>query len=228
MDSQNTNNFNNGNNYVSSTPSSGNKMNDSLFAGGTKVTFNSQGVYSSGPRNKQNSSNFIKNTKVYKKVNTLENNKKSFLYAFVGAILGCLLVLFLFGLFGGFGKNVMLGSTGSTQISNIDESESLAEAVAQKCLPSVVGVKVYKSSKGTVQLSAQGSGVILSADGYIITNHHVIDGASQIKVTSGGQEFEADKIGEDSSSDIAVLKAKNVSDLHAFELADSDNAKAGQ
>lgn len=224
MEEQNLNNQNSSVNATQST-----KMNESLFSGGTKVTFNSQGVYSSGPRASQNQNgNFIKDSKVYKKVDAMESHKKSFLFSFIGAILGFLLVLILFGIFGGFGKNVMLGSTGSTQIFNSDESETLAEAVAEKCLPSVVGVKTYQNAKGTLALAAQGSGVILSSDGYIITNQHVIGSADQIKVTSGGQEYEADKIGEDSSSDIAVLKAKNVNNLTAFELADSDNAKAGQ
>ena len=202
-----------------------NEENKSAFSGGTKVSFNTNGTYSSGP--KQNATKSSPTSKVAEKVSKLEPNKKTFLFGFLGGLIACVLVLFIFGIFGGLGKNVTLGSSGNVTISNADESESLAEAVANKCLPSVVAVNVYKNTKGTMALSSLGSGVILTKDGYIITNQHVIDGAAQIKVTANGQEYEADKIGEDSSSDIAVLKLKNANDLTAIELADSDQIKVG-
>lgn len=202
-----------------------NEENKSAFSGGTKVSFNTNGTYSSGP--KQSTTNNSPVSKVADKVSKLEPNKKTFLFGFLGGLLACVLVLFVVGIFGGLGKNVTLGSSGNVTISNADESESLAEAVANKCLPSVVAVNVYKNTKGSLALSSLGSGVILTQDGYIITNQHVIDGAAQIKVTANGQEYEADKIGEDSSSDIAVLKLKNANDLTAIELADSDQIKVG-
>lgn len=198
--------------------------NKSAFSGGTKVNFDSTGTYSSGPRQTQNAKPPYKGAKQTK---NLDGNKKSFLYGFLGALVACILCFLIFGFVNGFGKNVTLGSSGNVTIDNADESESLAEAVANKCLPSVVAINVYTNSRGTLALASLGSGVILSSDGYVITNHHVIDGAAQIKVTANGQEYEADKIGEDSSSDIAVLKLRNASDLTAMELADSDQIKVG-
>lgn len=199
--------------------------NKSAFAGGTKVTFNTGGTYSSGPQNPQKKKNFVKRAE--EKITKGDPNKKMFLYGFLGALVACILVLILFSAFNAFGKRVTLGATDSITIENADESESLAEAVANKCLPSVIAVNVYTNTRGTESLSSLGSGVILSSDGYAITNQHVIEGASKIKVTANGQEYEADKVGEDSSSDIAVLKLKNASDLRAFELADSDQVKVG-
>lgn len=196
--------------------------NKSAFAGGTKVTFNTGGTYSSGPKKKENVIH-----KTTEKFTKGDPNKKMFLYGFLGALVACILVLVIFSAFNAFGKKVTLGATDSVTIESADESENLAEAVANKCLPSVVAINVYTNSRGTETLSSLGSGVILTADGYVITNQHVIEGASKMKVTANGQEYEADKIGEDSSTDIAVIKLKNASDLRAIELADSDQVKVG-
>ena len=195
--------------------------NKSAFAGGTKVTFNTGGTYSSGPKKKPN---IVE--KATQKVTKGDPNKKMFLYGFLGALLACIIVLLIFSL-ANCGKKVTLGATDSVTIENADESENLAEAVANKCLPSVVAINVYTTTRGTESLTSLGSGVILSADGYVITNQHVIEGATKIKVTANGQEYEADKVGEDSSSDIAVIKLKNANDLQAIELADSDQVKVG-
>lgn len=73
-----------------------------------------------------------------------------------------------------------------------------------------------------------GSGVIISNDGYIVTNNHVIDGADKIEVTLYDQrEYEAELIGTDPSTDIALLKIKE-SNLPALPLANSDEARVGQ
>ena len=196
--------------------------NKSAFSGGTKVTFNTGGTYSSGPQKPvAQKKGFVE------KVTKGDANKKTFLYGFLGALLACILVLVCFGVFNAFSKRVTLGSTASVTIDSADESENLAEAVANKCLPSVVAINVYTNTKGTESLTSLGSGVILSADGYVITNQHVIESASKIKVTANGQEYVADKVGEDSSSDIAVLRLQNANDLIAIELADSDQVKVG-
>lgn len=72
-----------------------------------------------------------------------------------------------------------------------------------------------------------GSGVILSEDGYIVTNHHVIDGANTIKVRlSNGQAYTAVLTGTDEKTDLAVLKI-NVSGLPAAKLADSSTVRVG-
>jgi Do/DeqQ family serine protease len=72
-----------------------------------------------------------------------------------------------------------------------------------------------------------GSGVIVTQDGYILTNHHVIDGADQIKVDlTDGRSFDAKVIGSDSPSDLAVLKIE-ANNLTMLTLGDSDRTRVG-
>jgi Do/DeqQ family serine protease len=75
--------------------------------------------------------------------------------------------------------------------------------------------------------AALGSGVIVQPDGVILTNHHVIDGAQQIKVElSNHRIFDAKVLGSDPPSDLAVLKIES-KDLAALSLADSDRVRVG-
>jgi len=72
-----------------------------------------------------------------------------------------------------------------------------------------------------------GSGVIVTPDGYILTNHHVVDGAEDIKVDlSDRRTFDAKVVGTDPPSDLAVLKI-NASNLPVLTLGDSDRARVG-
>lgn len=72
-----------------------------------------------------------------------------------------------------------------------------------------------------------GSGVIITKDGYILTNNHVVDGASEVKVTmTDGREFTAKVVGRDPKSDIAVVKV-SATDLPVVPLADSDKVEVG-
>lgn len=74
---------------------------------------------------------------------------------------------------------------------------------------------------------ALGSGVIVSADGYILTNHHVVDGAEDIKVDmNDDRTLEAKLIGSDQPSDLALLKV-NASGLPVLQLGDSDRVRVG-
>lgn len=74
---------------------------------------------------------------------------------------------------------------------------------------------------------ALGTGFILSAEGYIVTNNHVIDGADEIVVkTSDGKEFKAELIGNDAKLDVALLKIR-AKGLQAVTLADSDKLRVG-
>jgi len=74
-----------------------------------------------------------------------------------------------------------------------------------------------------------GSGFIYAADGYILTNHHVIADADEIIVRlADRREFEAELIGSDEASDIAVLKIKAKDDLPYLELGESESLRAGQ
>ena len=76
---------------------------------------------------------------------------------------------------------------------------------------------------------SQGSGFIMSPDGYIITNHHVVDGAGELIVTlSDRSELTAELIGSDERSDIAVLKIDAAYELQTVNLGDSDSLKVGE
>jgi putative serine protease PepD len=111
------------------------------------------------------------------------------------------------------------GQTVSNTTSNGDVS-----AVAAKVVPSVVQVNVT-----TAQGEAIGSGVILSSDGRILTNAHVVDGAQNVTITtSDGKKYQASVVGADTKGDIAVVQAKNASGLTAATLGDSGKLVVGQ
>ena len=169
---------------------------------------------------------------------------KTFGIAFAGAAVACVLVIGGFSAFNAAttgspsGTTTVLGSTTSTATTgSADGDTTLAESVSQKCLPSVVAIDVYTNqssdyygpnTSNSLTETSLGSGVVLSEDGYIVTNYHVIEGADALKVTIDGEEYDADIIGSDPSSDIAVVKAKNASGLTAIELGDSDNLTVGE
>jgi Do/DeqQ family serine protease len=78
------------------------------------------------------------------------------------------------------------------------------------------------------QPRGMGSGVIISPDGYIVTNNHVIDGAEKLEVTlNDNRQFNATVIGTDEKTDIALIKI-NAKDLHAITFGNSDAVKVGQ
>jgi putative serine protease PepD len=91
---------------------------------------------------------------------------------------------------------------------------------------------VYQSAKDSVAYittgSGTGSGFVVSADGYIVTNAHVVDGANgQIKAKVGdGKTLDAKLVGEDASTDLALLKV-DATNLKALELADSSGVQVG-
>lgn len=73
-----------------------------------------------------------------------------------------------------------------------------------------------------------GSGVVISKDGYILTNNHVVDFADEVTVTMvDGKDYKAKIVGRDPSTDLAVLKI-NVDNLEPLEYADSDKARVGE
>ncbi len=167
---------------------------------------------------------------------------KTFLIAFAGALVACVLAFGVAGVTGVFDHGgATIGSTTSSTVDAQDEDATLAEAVSSKCLPSVAAIDVYSSSAGGYEQllggsrsggelvqSSLGSGVVLSEDGYIITNYHVIEGGSAYKVTIAGDTYDADVVGSDPSSDIAVLKARDAKGLTPIEIGDSDNLKIGE
>lgn len=85
-----------------------------------------------------------------------------------------------------------------------------------------------KEEKQRTEPTGVGSGFIISADGYIITNNHVVDGATRVVVTlNNSKEYDAKVIGTDKRTDIALLKI-NAKNLKPLQIGDSDNLKKGQ
>jgi serine protease Do len=78
------------------------------------------------------------------------------------------------------------------------------------------------------QQQGVGSGFVMSEDGYIVTNNHVIENADKIKVKfASGKEFTAKVIGRDGKTDLALIKIEGASDLHPLKLGNSDSLKVG-
>ena len=88
---------------------------------------------------------------------------------------------------------------------------------------------LFRGKRSQRQQIGTGSGVIISADGYIITNNHVIDGAQSISITTNhNKTYTAELIGTDPKTDIALLKIEADEDLPYTTFGDSDNAKIGE
>lgn len=108
-----------------------------------------------------------------------------------------------------------------------------AESAYNKVVDSVVGIVGYTDKITTVENSAtQGSGIILTSDGYVVTNAHVI-GNSKTQyllqvVTSDGKSYNAGVVGYDSRTDIAVLKMDDAKDLKAATFGNSENIELGE
>ena len=104
--------------------------------------------------------------------------------------------------------------------------------VVSRVMPAVVAVNCYVSGPYSDQselvLSGSGSGAVISEDGYIVTNQHVIDGAARIVVvTSDSRSFEAGLVGEDRLTDLALLKIEQ-SGLSYIPLGNSNAVRVGE
>jgi putative serine protease PepD len=121
------------------------------------------------------------------------------------------------------GSTGTLGSATAAQPVSSSTQNNDVSAVASRVMPSVVQVNVRAGNASGV-----GSGVIISSDGRILTNNHVVSGAEEITVTlSDGRTVDAEVVGTDTSSDLAVIQAKGVSGLTAATLGDSSTVKVG-
>ena len=116
----------------------------------------------------------------------------------------------------------------STVIVNNTDSVNQTTAIAAKVVPSVVTISVSSGSSG-----GTGSGVVLTADGYVVTNTHVVtlDGeAADAKLTvttSDGKVYSAEIVGTDPTYDLAVIKLTDASGLTPIEFADSTKLNVG-
>ena len=179
---------------------------------------------------------------------TTPNKKQNIIGSKVIATVGKGALAVLCGFGGAWLYSAQSGSTGKTVVYQTTESGSskttsvsnekggsgltVAEAAA-KAAPSTVEIQTeitqqsYGMFGGTYTTNAAGSGVIISKDGYIVTNNHVIDGAQKITVkTSDGTEYDAKLVGTDAKSDIAVLKV-DANDLTPATLGDSSKISVG-
>ncbi|HEX04865.1 MAG TPA: hypothetical protein ENH10_06875, partial [Bacteroidetes bacterium] len=125
------------------------------------------------------------------------------------------------------------GSIDRDPLPVIGKFESPFVAVAERLKPSVVNILVEgrrmddQFHRGILTQSG-GSGVIVDARGYVLTNHHVVDGADAIIITlSGGEERTGEVIGADPESDLAVVNIGPVEDYRVAELGDSDVCRIG-
>jgi len=119
---------------------------------------------------------------------------------------------------------------------NPDDSVNTAEAIATKVLPSVVGISTstkvsYQSLNGQQDgvVSGVGTGIIIDANGYILTNSHVVSDGKAETITVGladGRELPGKVLWNDKSIDLAIVKIQ-ATGLTAAELGDSDNIKIG-
>ena len=167
----------------------------------------------------------------------------------VSTILISSLLALLLGLGGGF-LGAKLGGGGSTVIKTEDGSkvvfqeierstdigsqasyavEDVAAAVADSVVEITTEIVTTNSFLGQYISQGAGSGVIFTTDGYIVTNHHVIEGANKINVTlRNGTSYDAKLVGDDSKTDLALLKIEATGLTPAVLIADSDQLKVGQ
>ena len=209
----------------------------------------------------------VQNPNNYKTVYESEEKSKiklgfgrSFVIPFVSGILGCAVVIgTCFGIpsirekiIGNYNSknspsNLESGYVNQASLSNYSDTAIYA---ANKVLPSIVGIKVeynvnsllsiYGRQTQTSTATASGSGIIISEDGYILTNNHIVDttssesyyevsDAAKVTVTlfDDETEYEAKIIGKDEQTDLAVIKIEKTGLLKA-EFADSDSIKVGE
>jgi len=204
----------------------------------------------------------------YNKNEKSQKNKTGFgktvILPFVSGVVGCSVVLgTCFGvpsirskLINNSSINISTSNSSSTQSNGYVTQTSLsnysdtAVYAANKILPSIVGIKIEytvntqsffgRSSSSTA--TASGSGIIISEDGYILTNNHVVSSStsesnSYYQITDAGKvtvtlfgdetEYEAKIVGQDEQTDLAVIKIEKTG-LTKAEFADSDSVKVGE
>lgn len=132
----------------------------------------------------------------------------------------------------------------SKVVANLEDFNNTSVGVAKKVIPSIVNIDIQYDIntmfKGKATTTGTGSGVILSNDGYVLTNNHVVSPqqensfyavseAKKITVTlSDDKEYDAEIVGVDKLTDLAVIKLKDAKDLTPATLGNSDNLNIGE
>ncbi len=130
--------------------------------------------------------------------------------------------------------NTLRGEDGNAKEVAHKGNELETTEIAKKVGPAVVGITSVVQGQmslfgGYSQSNAEGSGIILSEDGYIVTNNHVVENAASVMVTlNTGGEYEAKVIGMDVQTDLAVIKIEPKEELTVAVLGDSNALEVGE
>ncbi|MFG2129022.1 S1C family serine protease [Streptomyces sp. NPDC048751] len=120
------------------------------------------------------------------------------------------------------GKDQVTASSTTTNVVPAGKKGDIA-AIAAAVSPSIVEINATSNAG-----ESTGSGVIITSNGEIVTNNHVVSGASSVKVrTSDGKTYTANVVGTDSKKDLALIKLENASGLKAAALGDSSGVDVG-
>lgn len=172
----------------------------------------------------------------------MDKGLKVFLWTF-GVIVGLAVLFLLSAITASYLKNnnINLFSSQGSQVSDNtptlntkdrteDENAMSAQEVYAKVAPSIVGIVTYNPSKGLISSGAgQGSGIIMTEDGYIITNAHVIGNSNKYNVTVviDNKEYQAKVVGFDVRTDLAVVKI-DANGLSPATFGNSDQLAVGE
>ena len=131
--------------------------------------------------------------------------------------------------------NESKNSSASGAKKTVESGQELSTVdISKKVGPSVVGITSQIQSGmsifGTATTSeGSGSGIIISDDGYVVTNNHVIDGATKVTITlNTGSVYDAKVIGKDDKTDLAVIKFEPKESIAVAELGDSTKLEVGE
>ena len=222
-------------------------LNDGFYHYNTRATENSRNIYSGAPNMPQRPENNWNTTNT--SGGGQKNDKKSGGGMSKGSIALLLIICIIISGLAGFGGSILAqkinaskyesNDTGTMVIHKVETEKEDAEKTVDKSTETItnevadtvveITTEVMQTSSFYGQYIAQGagSGVIISKDGYIVTNNHVISGASSIKVTTrGGDNYDAKLIGTDAKVDIALLKIE-ASDLPVAVFGDSSKLAVG-
>jgi len=125
----------------------------------------------------------------------------------------------------------VLGREATSPPSQLDALRALERqqtAVVARTKSAFVFIKAVQAGRRVTGVSS-GSGFVVSADGFVLTNHHVVEGAEEIDAfLTGGRFFKADVVGRDPMGDIALLKLRGARELPFLVLGDSARVRPGQ